>query len=186
MIITKLTYQFKKTTLIFKDDEFDPFEKTITEDTALPETIQSHVDAIAKYIVEEHRAAYEEDKRQMPLGFNDEQPEDDQEEGNTIPEVPNPGQVDVDPDVLPDEPEFENTDYSTWTVPFVPNTTIPDFPSMEQEHACWLIDHQYGETDEHTYGLDELKQDMEYHGWKISQRSIETAQKRAKQHIMGQ
>jgi hypothetical protein len=54
----------------------------VTEETRLPESIQSHVDAIATYIVEEHKKAYLEDKEGDKQQLNLFEPEDDEEESD--------------------------------------------------------------------------------------------------------
>jgi hypothetical protein len=190
IVIEELKYTPGKTVIKFRNDMADPHLKTATI-KGMGEIDRSHIVEAAQHMISEQRKRYQEEleaeKNQGKLDFEGES--DGQEEGDTIPEEvpedePIAGSV---PEVNPDEVEFENTDYSTYQVPVVSNTTIPDFPCMEKEHACWLIDNRYGDDDEQfIYGLEELKQDMQYFGWKLNQRSLETAQKRAKEYIMGQ
>lgn len=188
MIIVSLKHTFKKTQLVYNKDIHDREERHLTEGV-LPEKIQSHFDAIAEWMVSEAQKAYQEavqaDENQGKLDFDGDQNEEPEEAEEEAEEESEGYTVDdAESDGIPfeeEEPQQPAKDWSSERVPMHPNTSIPDYRCIEKEHACWLIDNRYGDDpDEHVYGLDELKQDMEYNGFKLSQRTLSTAKERAK------
>lgn len=134
IIIKKLTITPKKTTLVYIEHPHDPVDKTVVYDEgALPNLPESHADALAAWLVDEVTSIYKEELKQIPLGFNDEEPEDS--DGYTA-EL-------TEADGIPtaEEPEFIHP--SEIEVHFVDGTEIPDFTRIEDRHLEAFLKYRY-------------------------------------------
>lgn len=155
IVIDKLTFTPTKVTLEFREDSLDPFPKKASV-KKLTGNLESHVEAIAEHIVQDLRERYEEDKKQMPLGFNDEEEETDSEEqpeGYTA--------EDAKTDGVPfDEPE-EDIHPSQIEVHYHEDTQIPDFSKIEDKHLEKFLQFRYaGEPG--GYDKKDLISDIKY------------------------
>lgn len=141
IVIDKLTFTPTKVTLEFRDDELDPFPKKASV-KKLTGNLESHIDAIAEHIVQDLRERYEEDKRQMPLGFND--GDDEQEESTEEEEAETEGQDKYEGFPPPEFDEPEETFHpSQIEVHYYEGTEIPDFTRIEDKHLEKFLQYRY-------------------------------------------
>lgn len=169
IIIKKLVITPNKATLTYRERSNDPFEKTVSFDSRFEESQQSHVDALSNWIIEEAKAVYEEDKKQMTI-FNE------KGENPTTDDVGKEEEEEEDPTNFEsndeDSPEDAEEDFSQVAVPKCDETEIPNLRKMTKAHATWYINNKFDDADDlrqvvqfsmgerihHRLGLDKAKE----------------------------
>jgi hypothetical protein len=137
IIIKELKLTPRKAVLKFRISEHDPYNREVSFDKPLPESISSHVDAIATFVKKEADDLLEEDLKQEDLPLDEETEEEEPEEEADVPHEGVSGESDESGEKEP--AEEEPNDWTNVPIPIIENTEVPAFKAMEKEHLIWYV-----------------------------------------------